>query len=106
MLISNWIWPILAAFVSTLYFFLIKYYVTNRNPMIIISVIALELLVIYLYYRSLEHSKSGIMYAIINGLSVMLGALIAVIFFQEKLKLLDIVGIIIIITGIIMVGKK
>lgn len=106
MQLSDWGWPMLAAFVSTTYFFLIKEYVNNRNPLIILSVIALELLVIYLYFKSLEHTRSGIIYAVINGFSVMMGAFIAVFFFQENLKISDIVGIIAIIIGIMLVGKK
>jgi multidrug transporter EmrE-like cation transporter len=106
MQITDWLWSLSAAFVSTSYFFLIKYYVANKNPLILISVVALELLVIYLYYKSLEHTRSGIMYAIINGLSVMLGAMIAVVVFGESLKVQDIVGIALIIGGILLVGKK
>ena len=102
----NWIWPIFAALVSTIYFFLIKYYVITENPMIIAMVIALELLVIYLYYKALQYSKSGTMYAIINGFSVILGAMIAMFFLGEKLTLVDMFGIAIIIAGIMIVGKK
>jgi multidrug transporter EmrE-like cation transporter len=104
--ITTWLWSFSAALVSTIYFFLIKYYVSEKNPMIIVSVVALELLVIYLYYKSLEHSKSGIMYSIINGFSVMLGAMIAVFFFKEEITTQDIVGIAAIIFGIILVGKN
>jgi multidrug transporter EmrE-like cation transporter len=99
-------WPLSAALVSTIYFFLIKYYAITHNNIILVFVILLELLVIYLYYKSLTLSPSGIMYAIINGLSVIIGALIAVIFFREKLTPIDIIGIILIIIGIVIVGQK
>jgi multidrug transporter EmrE-like cation transporter len=99
-------WALAAAFVSTTYFFLIKYYAQNNDPKILGSVMMLELLVIYLYYKSLQRSQSGTMYAIINGFSVMLGAFIAVLFFNETLTTTDIAGIIAIIIGIIVVGKK
>lgn len=46
------------------------------------------------------------MYAIINGLSVMLGAAIAITFFGETLKATDVIGITAIIIGIVLVGKK
>src|SRR5579863_2220414 len=97
--ITTWLWSLAAALVSTTYFFLIKYYVDNKNISILVSVILLELLVIFLYYKSLEHAESGIMYSIINGFSVLLGVLIAFVFFNEKLTSLDILGVIIIIVG-------
>lgn len=106
MQISDWLWSLAAALVSTIYFFLIKYYVKNKDTLILVSVIALELLVIFLYYKSLERTKSGIMYAIINGFSVMLGVAIAVGIFNEKISMQDLIGILIIIVGIILVGKK
>jgi multidrug transporter EmrE-like cation transporter len=104
--ITDWLWSLSAALVSTIYFFLIKYYLSEKRPIILVSVVALELLVIFLYYKSLQHTKSGIMYAIINGFSVILGASIAVSFFKEQLKPIDVIGIMLIIIGIIMVGKK
>jgi multidrug transporter EmrE-like cation transporter len=106
MQLYDWFWPISAALVSTIYFFLIKYYVKEKNPAIIVLVILLELLVIYLYFKSLENVKSGVMYAIINGLSVILGALIAIVFFGETLGMMDYVGILAIVIGIMTVGKK
>lgn len=102
----NLIWSLCAALVSTIYFFLIKYYTLEKKPIILVTVVALELLVIYLYYKSLQNFKSGIMYAIINGFSVILGAIIAVTFFKEQLTTVDIIGIIFIVSGIIIVGKK
>jgi len=100
------IWAFLAAIVSTTYFFLIKYYVKNNNLNILIMIILLELLVIYLYYKSLEKTGSAIIYAIINAFSVLLGAFIAIVFFGEKLKKIDIFGIILVIIGIIILGEK
>ena len=102
----DFLWSIFAALVSTIYFFLIKYYVIKKNPIILILVVALELLVIYLYYKSLEHTRSGIMYSVINGFSVMMGAFIAVWFFGEQFTMTDAVGICAIIFGIVLVGKK
>lgn len=102
----NLFWPILAALVSTAYFFLIKYYVLNPDNEILFSVVALELLVIYLYYKSLQNTMSSTMYAIINGLSVLIGAVIAIVFFSETLTVYDFVGITAIIFGIVLVGKK
>jgi multidrug transporter EmrE-like cation transporter len=83
-------WPTLAALVSTIYFFLIKYYVLNPEPLILITVILLELLVIFLYYKSLVDRRSGPMYAVINGLSVIIGLLIAVTFFKEDVTAIDV----------------
>jgi multidrug transporter EmrE-like cation transporter len=106
--LSDWLWSLSAAFVSTIYFFLIKYYVKSNNPMILVTVVCLELLVIFLYYKSLEpgYIKSGIMYSIINGFSVILGAFIAIAFFKETLTMIDIMGIALIVIGIILVGRK
>lgn len=101
--ISSWIWAVLAAFATTIYFFLIKYYTQKNKIIILILAVLLDFLVIYLYYKSLIHTKSGIMNAIINGLSVILGAIIATLFFKEEMTLMDIAGIIIIIIGIVMV---
>jgi len=99
-------WPMLAALVSTIYFFLIKYYAINPDPMILVTVVMLELLVIFLYYKSLVNRRSGPMYAIINGLSVIIGLLIAIMFFKEDVTMIDIFGIILIIIGIMIVGKR
>lgn len=100
------IWAFLAAIVSTTYFFLIKYYVKNNNPLILGGVVALELLVIYLYYKSLQKTGSAVIYAIINAFSVLLGAVIAIAYFGESLSTYDIVGIGLIILGIMLVGQK
>lgn len=102
----NLFFPINAALVSTIYFFLIKYYALTHHKMTLVMVVLLELLVIYLYYKSLQLSASGIMYAIINGLSVIIGAVIAVIFFGEQLNMIDIFGIVLIVIGIVIVGQK
>jgi len=99
-------WALLAAIVSTTYFFLIKYYVKNNNFNILVLVILLELLVIYLYYKSLQKTGSAIIYAIINAFSVLLGAFIAIVFFDEKLTKIDIFGMILVIIGIIILGQK
>jgi len=101
-----WIWPLTAALVSTTYFFLIKAFVNTKKSIILALVVLLELLVIYLYYKSLENVSSGIMYAIINGFSVIMGALIALTVFREKLTALDAFGIALIVIGIVLVGKK
>jgi multidrug transporter EmrE-like cation transporter len=104
--LSNWLWSLAAAFVSTVYFFLIKYYANNQEMWILATVVALELLVIFLYYKSLQQTRSGIMYSIINGFSVILGVAIAIGFFNESMSGQDMLGIAIIIVGIILVGKK
>lgn len=95
-------WALCAALVSTIYFFLIKYYSVTYNPGIILLVILLELLVIFLYFKSLQNVRSGIIYAIINGLSVIMGVIIALLFFKEKLSMIDIIGIILIVIGIVL----
>jgi len=99
-------WAFLAAIVSTVYFFLIKYYVENSKIFILFLVVLLELLVIYLYYKSLQKTGSAIIYAIINAFSVLLGALIAIIFFGEKITKIDIIGILFVVLGIIILGQK
>jgi multidrug transporter EmrE-like cation transporter len=104
--ITPLVWAFLAANVSTAYFFLIKYYANNHEIKYLYIVIALELLVIYLYYKSLESSESGIMYSIINGYSVILGTAIAIIFFKEKLTNIDIFGIFCVVIGILILGQK
>jgi multidrug transporter EmrE-like cation transporter len=101
-----WVWAVLASFVSTTYFFLIKYYITDRRSLILGAIVLLELLVIFLYFKSLESVQSGTMYAIINGISVIMGALIAVIFFREHFSYFDLFGIALIIIGILIVGPK
>jgi|694.fasta_scaffold98705_3 multidrug transporter EmrE-like cation transporter len=98
-------WPIMASFVSALYFFLIKEYTKTNKTFILGYVIILQLLIIYLYYKSLQNIKSGILFALINGLSVVIGAIIAHIYYKESYTKNDILGILFIITGIIIVGK-
>jgi len=100
------VWAFLAAIVSTIYFFLIKYYVKKNDIRILILVVLLELLVIYLYYKSLINTGSAIIYAIINAFSVLLGAFIAIMFFEETLTKIDIFGILLVISGIIILGQK
>ena len=100
------IWAFLAAIVSTIYFFLIKYYTINKKINILVLVVLLELLVIYLYYKSLQKTGSAIIYSVINAFSVLLGAFIAIVYFNEKLTHLDKLGIMFIIIGIIFVGQK
>lgn len=100
------IWAFLAATVSTTYFFLIKYYAIKKDITILGTVILLELLVIYLYYKSLQKTGSAIIYAIINAFSVLLGAFIAIVYFGESLTTNDIVGIVFTIVGILLAGQK
>jgi multidrug transporter EmrE-like cation transporter len=100
------VWAFLAAIVSTIYFFLIKYYAKKNDIRILILVVLLELLVIYLYYKSLINTGSAIIYAIINAFSVLLGAFIAITFFEETLTKIDVIGILLVISGIIILGQK
>jgi len=103
--LTNIKWAILSSIVSCLYFFLIKEYIISKKKHIISLVIALQLLIIYLYYQSLQKIKSGIVYAVINGLSVILGVIVANKYFGETFSRNDILGIILIIIGIMIVGK-
>jgi drug/metabolite transporter (DMT)-like permease len=103
---NSLIWSLLTAIVSTTYFFLIKYYIKNRKFSILVLVVLLELLVIFLYYKSLKQTGSAIIYAIINAFSVLLGAFIATIFFGEKITKIDIIGILFVVFGIIILGQK
>lgn len=103
--LENIKWALLSSIVSCLYFFLIKEYINSKKTHIISLVIALQMLIIYLYYQSLQKIKSGIIYAIINGLSVVLGVLVANMYFKETFTKNDILGIMLIVTGIVIVGK-
>lgn len=103
--IENIKWVFLSSIVSCIYFFLIKEYVRSKKTHIISLVIALQLLIIYLYYQSLQKVKSGIIYAIINGLSVILGVIVANMYFKETFSKNDLLGILLIVIGIIIVGK-
>lgn len=103
--IENIKWAFLSSIVSCLYFFLIKEYISSKKTHIISLVIALQLLIIYLYYQSLQKIKSGIVYAIINGFSVILGVIVANMYFRETFTKNDILGILLILIGIIIVGK-
>ena len=103
--IENIKWTLLSSIVSCLYFFLIKEYIRSKKRHIISFVIALQLLIIYLYYQSLQKIKSGIVYAIINGFSVILGIIVANMYFRETFTKNDLLGILLIIIGIIIVGK-
>ena len=98
-------WAILAAVMSTIYFFLIKEFTKTKNKNILYVLIILQLFVMYLYYKSLQKIHSGILYAIINGLSVIIGALIANYYFQESFTKHELIGITLIISGIIIVSK-
>lgn len=66
----------------------------------------LELLVIFLYYKSLQKNGSEIIYSVINAFSVLLGVFIKIVYFDEKLTHLDKLGIIFIVIGITFVGQK
>ena len=85
------IWELLASIITITYFFLLKYYVKNHNINILILVILLELLAIFLYYKSLQKTGSAIVYSIITAASLLLGVFIAVIFFREKIYLFDVI---------------
>ena len=98
-------WAIFASLVSTIYFFMIKQFTYTKNCNLLMFIILLELFVIYLYYKSLQKIHSGILYAIINGLSVIIGAFIAHWYFRESMTKTDIIGIVMIVTGILIVGK-
>ena len=103
--IDNIKWAFLSSIVSCLYFFLIKEYIRSKKTHIISLVITLQLLIIYLYYQSLQKIKSGIVYAIINGLSVILGIIVANMYFKETFTRNDLLGILLIVIGIVIVGK-
>lgn len=97
-------WAIFASIISTVYFFMIKQFTYSKNMNLLTMIIILELVVIYLYYKSLQTMHSGILYAVINGLSVILGAFIANIYFRESFTKYDIIGIVFIVSGIVIVG--
>ena len=67
--------------------FLIKEFVHSKKTHILSIVIALQMLIIYLYYQSLKIMKSGILFAIINGLSVIFGAIVANLYFKENYEI-------------------
>jgi len=98
-------WVISAAILSTIYFFLIKEYTRSNNNNLFLILIILQLTVMYLYYKSLQKLHSGILYAVINGLSVIFGSLIANYYFKETFTKYDIIGILLIVIGILIVGK-
>ncbi len=105
--LDNIKWTIvISSMVSTLYFFLIKEFVNSKKMHILSIVIALQMLIIYLYYRSLKNMNSGILFAIINGLSVIFGIIIAKLYFKENFTKLDMFGIILIVSGIVIVNSK
>ena len=52
--ISAWLWALLASIISTMYFFIIKYYTIKHKTIYLIIVILLVLLLVYLYYKSLK----------------------------------------------------
>ncbi len=103
---NPYVWYFLAAFISTVYYYSIKSYVLFKNPLFIVLTLLLEVLVIYLYYKSLVGNRSsGIVYAIINALSVLLGVMISVFIYKEKMNFTDILGISLIVIGIIIAYK-
>jgi len=104
--IESLIWSFLAAVVSTSLFFLIKFFIKNKSLYILFFIILLELLGIYLHHKSLQKLSSGLIFSIISAFSVLLGVFIAVYFFGEKFKKIDIIGFIFIAIGIIILDQK
>ena len=50
--------------------------------------------------------NSGILFAIINGLSVIFGVIIANLYFKEIFTKFDMFGILLIVSGIMIVNSK
>jgi multidrug transporter EmrE-like cation transporter len=104
--LDNVKWIVISSIVSALYFFLIKEFVHSKKTHILSIVIALQMLIIYLYYQSLKTMNSGILFAIINGLSVIFGVIIANLYFKEIFTKFDMFGILLIVSGIMIVNSK
>jgi multidrug transporter EmrE-like cation transporter len=104
--LDNIKWIVISSIVSALYFFLIKEFVHSKKTHILSIVIALQMLIIYLYYQSLKTMNSGILFAIINGLSVIFGVIIANLYFKEIFTKFDMFGILLIVSGIMIVNSK
>jgi len=92
------------AVASFIYFYLIGKYVKNKNIGTLMAVILINILIIYLYCKLIEMNQSGAIYAVINGLSVVL--VIMCSYFGGNLRLIDILGAIFIIIGVVIVGKR
>ena len=104
------LWSLTAGIVSTLYFFLIKYYSLNKDWwFVLIPVSILQLLSIFLYYKSLSNVPtaipSAIIFVIINAISLILAALFAKNVLND-FNVSDIVGVIMVVIGIILIGER
>lgn len=76
----------------------------SKQWIYLLVILGLELLLVYAYYNTFNYTSTGIGYSIVKAIAVILVIIGGILFFEEKLSVINIIGIIMIIIGIIIVS--
>ena len=99
---SFWFWLFYAVIVGAIFIILLKWYTVNRKKYIILLIILFGILEAYGYYRLFQLEACSKAYPITRSLIIVIVVLAGILLFCESITPLEILGIIIIITGIIV----
>jgi len=98
------IWLLVVAITSASVILCIKYLNLSQKWIFLGIIIILELFTLYSYYISFNYINTGIGYSVIKSISIILVIIGSYILFHEHLTVINFVGIIVIIFGIILVS--
>ena len=102
----QWFWILYIIALSTASTLLIKTFTTRRNFGILVLIILFSLLSFYGYYKLFSSGGVGVPYAIITGAVIVTVAVGAALFYKEKFTWWTVLGMVLIVSGIIVLGWK
>ena len=88
------IWYIVAIIASALTAFLIKSYTQSKNYICIISCILFDLLLIFAYIKLFNNNDISSCYPFIKIVSIIIVAILGIMFFNETLKIESCCGLV------------
>ena len=99
-----WLWVLVAALVSALGILYIKYLTISTQWIYLVLIMALGFLLLFSYYQAFKQTNTGTSYALVKALAIILVLLGSYFFFHERYKVINWIGVAVIITGIILVS--
>jgi len=102
--LSSWLWIILAALASAAGILYIKYLTTDQQWIYLLLILAFEFTLLFAYYQIFVSNPVGVSYTIIKVLAILLVLIGSYFFFKERYKVINIVGVAVIIIGIILLA--
>jgi multidrug transporter EmrE-like cation transporter len=97
-------WIVLGAALSSFPAVLIAEYTRSHRPWLIVISLLMYAALIYVYIQLFNRSSVGVMYMILKVLSSLLVLGLAIVWFKERLSLIQLIGIVLAILAIILLS--